>query len=245
MGPSGLEVEYPEGPKVPEGDLQMWCRGQVAFALHHWAAARADAASTLVVSDINVYYREGNPRAVVAPGAAVAFGVDPTPVVGRSVYKVWEVGAPPGFVLEIMSPFTAKSDQDRKPAKFAELGVREYWRCDPTGGDLMSPHLQGDRRVGSAWEPIAVHGDGAGGLVGHSSVLGLDLRSEPPKLRFFDLAADRWLLDPDDLLEAHAAAEAQAAAAEARIAAAEAQAAASEAELAALRRQTDQREPPG
>lgn len=237
LGPSGLEVEYPEGPKVPEGDLQMWCRGQVAFALRHWAAARPDAASTLVVSDINVYYREGDPRVVVAPDAAVSFGVDPAPVAGRSVYKVWEVGAPPGFVLEIMSPFTAVSDQVRKPAKFAELGVGEYWRCDPTGGDLMSPHLQGDRRCGDAWEPLEVRGDGTGGLVGHSPVLGLDIHCQPPKLRFFDPAAGRWLLDPDDLLEAHTTAAAQAAAAAA-------QAAAAEAELAALRRQLEQRQPP-
>lgn len=70
---------------------------------------------------------------------------------------------------------------------------------------------------------------------GHSAVLGLDLCWEPPKLRLFEPASGRWLLDPDDLLEAQRAAAARAASAAARADREAAARRAAEAELAALR----------
>ncbi|MCY3925117.1 MAG: hypothetical protein OXG52_06355, partial [bacterium] len=66
-------------------------------------------------------------------------------------------------------------------------------------------------------------------LTARSDVLGLELHWQPPKLRLYDPAAGAWLLDADDLHEAHEAEAAGRRAAERR-------AAAAEAELAALRR---------
>lgn len=115
--------------------------------------------------------------------------------------------------------------------------MQEYWRLDPTGGDYFTPPLQGENRRTGRWETIAVVPDGAGGgLRGHSAALGLDLCWQPPKLRLYDPAARRWLQDPDDLHEAHRAAEARASDAEARADDEAAARRAAEAELAALRR---------
>lgn len=237
VGPPGMDIEYPEGPQVPEGDLQTRRRMELLVALRHWLANQPGGAEAWVCCDINVYYKQGDPTVVVAPDIAVAFGVDVAAVDGQSTYRVWEAGAAPAFALEIASPRTVTVDVHQKPAKYAELGVQEYWRLDPTGGTLLDPPLQGERRRGDHWEPIDVTADAGDALRGHSSVLGLDLCWQPPKLRLFDPATGTWLLDPDDLLEAKQDAEARAdAAAAARRTA--------EAELAALQRHLENAPPP-
>ena len=229
-GPPEVEVEYPEGPKVPEGDLQVRRRAELHFALRHWLAERPDSDTAWASSDINVYYKQGDPTVVVCPDVAVAFGVNVAALDGRGTYRVWDAGAPPTFVLEVASPTTVAVDLTVKPARYAELGVQEYWRFDPTGGDLLNPLLQGERRRAGRWQPIEVTPGADGSLRGRSDALGLDLCWEPPKLRLFDPATASWLLDPDDLREARSAAEARAEAAEA--------------ELAALRRQLRRHSPP-
>jgi len=229
-GPPEVEIEYPEGPRVPEGDLQTRRRGELVVALRHWLAGRPGA---WVLNDINVYYAEGDPTVVVAPDVAVAFGVDTAAVAGRRTYKVWEAGAAPVFALEIASHTTYKRDLRAKPARFADLGVQEYWRLDPTGGDYFEPPLQGDRRRGGRWQTIETTPGADGALTGRSAALGLDLHWQPPKLRLRDPAAGTWLRDPDDLLEAAEAADAARVAAEDRAAAADARAGTAEARLAA------------
>ena len=259
------EVEYPEGEKVPEGDLHARRCAELVFALRHWLEGRPGGEAAWVCDDINVYYVEGDPREVAAPDVAVAFGVNVDALAGAGSYLVWEAGAAPGWVLEVASPATVDVDAVAKPAVYAAMGVVEYWRLDPHGGELFDPPLWGARRVGDGWEPIPV-GAGAGGVLrGHSAVLGLDLCWEPPKLRLFDTVTGEWLLDPDDRVGAQQAAEARAedhlvarraaeARADAAVAraedllearrAAEARAAAVEAELEELRRhlgRTDER----
>ena len=246
--PPEVEIYYPEGPPMPEGNLQTKRRMELMWALRRWFNERGDDVGAWVCCDINVYYRKGDIKAVVAPDVAVAFGVDAAAQEGQHTYRVWDAGAAPCFALEIASPKTVRTDLYVKPAKYAELGVAEYWRLDPTGGDLLDPPLQGETRHSGRWTPIKVTPD-RGGLRARSSVLGLDLCWQPPKLRLWDITESAWLPDPDDINARATAAEAQAAAAEAQLAeettartAAEAQLAeettartAAEAELAELR----------
>ena len=240
-GPPEVDIYYPEGPPMPEGNLQTRRRMELAWALRHWYDRRA-VEGAWVCCDINVYYRKGDRRAVVAPDVAVAFGVDAATQETEHTFRVWDTGAAPCFALEIASPTTIDVDLHEKPAKYAELGVAEYWRLDPTGGDLLDPPLQAERRVSGRWAAIEVTADAGGGLRGRSDVLGLDLCWQPPKLRLFDITAGVWLPDPDDEATARQAAEDRASAAEAELAeeatarqAAEDRASAAEAELAELR----------
>ena len=228
--PMGIGIEYPEGPKVPEGDLQTRRRLELYSALRGWLEEHPRRGDAWVGSDSNIYYEEGEREFVVAPDLVVAFGIDVSAVLERGTYRVWEAGAPPVFALEIASPSTYKRDLDAKPARFAELGVKEYWRLDPTGGDHFAPALQGDTRRRGRWETIPVRpGDGGGSLTGRSEALGLELHWQPPKLRFYDPAAGAWLLDHTEERQARRAEAAARRAAEDR-------AKAAEAELGALRR---------
>lgn len=219
------DVVYPATDSAPDSDLHHSRRFLVYGALRAWFWEREDA---WVGADLNVYYRYGDPKVVVAPDVFVTFGGDAAALDFPVSYRVWEVGAPPGFVLEIASKRTAKEDLRTKPEKYLDMGVDEYWRFDPTGGEFYSQVLQGDRRVGEVWEPVGIRDDGEGRLWGHSRCLGLDVFADVPRLRFRDPASGEWLPDPDNAPIARYAAEARAAAAEAR-------AAAAEAELAALR----------
>ena len=255
--PRLVDELYPEGEVVPEGDLHERRGGELVFALRHWLAARPGGEGAWVCHSMNVYFTEGDPRAVAAPDVAVAFGVNTGALAGAGSYLVWEAGAPPAWVLEIASPSTFHVDAADKPAVYAAMGVEEYWRLDPTGGALFDPPLWGARRVGDVWEPIEMRAEpievreGASGDVraepsghwrGHSEVLGLDLCWREPKLDLFDPDAGEWLLDPDGRRDAHLAAEAARRAAEDAHLAEKARADAAEAELAELRRRLD---PPG
>ena len=209
--PPEIEVDYPEGTPMPEGNLHTRRRMELVIALRHWFERRGDDVGAWVCCDINVYYKKGDINTVVAPDVAVAFGVDADAMETERTYRVWDAGAAPCFALEIASPTTVEVDLYDKPDKYAELGVQEYWRLDPTGGDLLNPPLQGERRVSGRWAPIEVTPEVGGGLRARSRVLGLDLCWQPPKLRLWDITEHAWLPDPDDEAAARQAAETRAA----------------------------------
>ncbi|MDE0116152.1 MAG: Uma2 family endonuclease [bacterium] len=220
---------------MPEGDMQTRRRMELVVALRGWLGEhRPDA---WVCCDINIYYREGDPRVVVAPDVAVAFGVDTAMVENKGTYKVWEAGAPPSFALEIASPNTFRTDLHEKPGRFADLGVEEYWRLDPTGGELYGAPLAAEHRRNGCWAPIPITAqqpDAHGvQLRGHSTALGLDLCWAPPKLRLYHPPTGAWLPDHDDLAEQL---QAEAAARQAEAAARQA----AETELEALRQRLNQ-----
>jgi len=79
------------------------------------------------------------------------------------------------FALEIASHTTYKRDLRAKPARFAELGVAEYWRLDPTGGALYGAPLAGDRLEGGVYQPITLHRLEKGNVWGRSEATGIDL----------------------------------------------------------------------
>jgi len=164
-------VEYPErqwiAQSVGHGDAVRLATA----ALEHHFRNRADV---LVAMELSVYYEQGNNRAWLRPDVLAAFGVGRG---GRSVFKVWEEGKAPDFVLEVASPSTADNDAWHKARQYARIGVREYWRLDPEGGVMGTP-LEGYRAPGGRYERVESVA-GAGGVEYlRSRVLGLELRSE-------------------------------------------------------------------
>ena len=230
------DVAYPATPTVPESGPHSRARSSIHGALRTWSAGRADC---WVGEDRNIYYCHGDNRVVVAPDVIVSFGVDPEALDDAASYCLWEVGAPPAFVLEIASEKTYKTDLDEKPPKYLDMGVAEYWRFDPTGEFLQSA-LQGDRRTGDRWQPIDIVTTADGALTAHSHALDLTLAAQGQRLRFRDPHSGTWLLDPDDQVAATAAAEARADQQAARADQQTARAERAEAELAALRRRLDE-----
>lgn len=52
-------------------------------------------------------------------------------VCDRSKFQKGIVFGAPDFIVEVLSPSTAKKDMGLKTTKYAEAGVREYWIVDP------------------------------------------------------------------------------------------------------------------
>ena len=82
-----------------------------------------------------IYYREGDPQAVVAPDVFVVVGADSA---DRSTYRLWDEPKGPDFLLEFTSRSTRHEDQVIKRELYRSLGVREYWQFDPTD-DYLEP----------------------------------------------------------------------------------------------------------
>ena len=256
-------VEYRSGDGQPmaENDWQLHAiLDSVGALLDHFL----DRPDVYVSGDLFIYYEEGNPRARVAPDVFVVFGV---PNHKRPIYKLWEEGVVPAFVMEVASVSTWREDEGRKARLYERLGVPEYWQYDPTG-EYLGLRLKGRRLVDGAYVPQPVVESLDGTLLLQSESLGLDFLVQGEESHFVDPATGKRLFGRREQLAEHRAdrlragaaesragaaesradaaesradaAESQAAAAESQAAAAESRAEAAEAELAALRAQLDE-----
>ncbi len=169
--------------------------------LRNWFASHL---RVQVGANIFLYYQEGHISKRLTPGLFVVRGLEALP---ERSYKIWEVGRPPTFVLDLDSPSTHERDRDEKQALYASMGVKEYWRFAPTGflNDPEGPRvrLAGGVLRGLGYEPLESAADGSI----HSEVLGLEIRAdEPPEtrhlLRFRDPETGQDLLTFSELQEA-------------------------------------------
>ncbi|MYD98394.1 MAG: Uma2 family endonuclease [Gammaproteobacteria bacterium] len=226
------EDGYPFSDARPmaEGDFHGDVLGYARSTLQAWFADRNAYAST----DKFLFLEEGNRRAAVVPDILVAFGPPGGP---RQSYKHWEEGKAPDFILEVLSADNWRNDVIRKPALYADLGVREYWTFDPRGVRTDGgPPLEG-WRFGAGGHRVAIPSTPDGGYL--SQVLGLEICRDGRLLRFRDPESGEVLpdyLESEQMRRRAAAArqdaESRAASAEARAASAEARAASAEARLA-------------
>ena len=104
---------------------------------------------------------------------------------------------------------TLSIEQGVKKGIYAFLGVIEYFQYDPRGDDLQ-PQLQGYRLVAGNYWPIPSMSLPDGTLSLRSEVIGLDLRLESDKLRFYDPIEGKNLLTHEESEEARKQAEKQA-----------------------------------
>ena len=150
------------------------------------------------------------------PDLLIAFGVDPAANIARKGYYIEEQGKPPDFVLEVASESTGRRDEVDKRESYANMGVPEYWRFDPSGGLYHSAPLAGDRLVDGVYVPISIDQSAEGHFRGRSPALGLDLCWEAGDLRFWDPASHRYLQTFREVSVRADAADARADAADAR-----------------------------
>ena len=150
--------------------------------------------SALVEGNTVVCYDPYDLNKRVLPDCYVAFGVNPPEIYRQNGYLIWVVGKPPDFVLEIGSKSTARRDLTEKRDLYASMGVPEYWRFDPTGGDHYGRALAGERLVGGAYEEIPLGIDAGGLACGESPTIGLSLCVRGGNLVFYDAASGEYLL---------------------------------------------------
>ena len=218
-------IFYPEtdGMPLPDGETQapQYIRvvGTVAVHFRNVPGARVNG-------NTFIYYEEGNRNRRISPDCYVLLGMSQEAEESferNNTYLLWEVGKAPDFVLEIGSESTADVDLGSKRGLYAELGVGEYWRYDPTGGDFYGNPLVGEILVEGEYRPIPLKHESDGRVWGHSEALKLELWWEDGDLRFWDPVVGRWLLSQEEEREGRIAAEDRADIAEARVAELEAE----------------------
>ncbi len=174
-------------------------------------------------TDTNICYDRSNLNARVAPDVYIAFGVDAEAIRPRKLYLPWEVGKSPDWVLEVASESTSREDVNRKPDIYAQIGVPEYWRFDPTGGRYHGEPLYGGRLVDGSYRPIELTTEPDGILKGYSQTLGLSFCWDEGWPRLYDTSTGKYLENWRETSNARVEAETRARAAEERAAEAEAE----------------------
>ena len=184
MSPTSLgpdEIYYPDSDGQPLGDND-WQFTAILGAVDGLRVHFAERPDVYVFGDMFIYYTEEDPEQSVAPDVCVAFGV---PKHKRMVYKVWEEGTMPHFVMEVASQRTWRDELGPSGRCTSGLASRKYWRFDPRG-EFFHPALQGLSLDEGRYRPIAERvRDGRREIP--SAVLGLTLRAEQGLVRFHDL----------------------------------------------------------
>lgn len=206
------EIFYPESDGKPIAETEL----HIEELIYVWQALKGhfeDEDDVFVGANLFLYYRKGDPSAVVAPDDFVVKGV-PKLLPGnrrRKKYLLWEEGKVPCFVLEITSESTRVEDIEKKRI-YEKLGVEEYFQYDPFG-EYMTPRLQGFRLVEGRYRPLPPNSDGS--LLSHST--GVVFFIEGDQLCLTEAAPGALLLRGEEEREARRQAEEKAAAeAEAR-----------------------------
>ena len=170
------------------------------FVARHFASQP----DVLVCTDGFIFYNQYSMNYHFRPDLYVAFNVDKEAIRRRNGYVIWEVGRPADFALEVASETTNERDTAEKPGLYASVGIGEYWRVDPTGGDWYGYALAGDVLVDGIYHPIDLHTEADGTQWGYSAALDLCLCWNPAwdwdvddesKLRFYDRKTGRYLCD--------------------------------------------------
>ena len=179
--------------------------------------------NVLLTGEIYVRFDEKDAREL-APDFIFARQVSPPErVIRRNGYVISEVGKPPDLVLEVGSRSTGRRDYTVKREGYAALGIREYWRFDPSGGEYHDRPLAGDTLINGEYTPIEIVAESDGRHWGYSEILELELWWEEGTLRFRNHESGQFLLTPEELAADRLVAHERAGTAEARVAELEAE----------------------
>ena len=174
---------------------------------------------TDIFLDVNtiICYEPSNLNIRVSPDLYIALGVEADAIRSRKIYLPWEVGKPPDFVMEIASSSTGSEDIGRKRRIYAEIGVSEYWRFDPTGGEYHGAPMACERLTDGEYRTISLTTEPDGVLKGYSDSLGFSLCWDDGEPLLYDPTTDMYLEDWQDERAARLEGEARAEAAEAEL----------------------------
>ena len=212
----GGEIDYasldfnPDVPEPPEDSMEQNRELDEIIGLLRAYVTDFDSRPDIFLDrETNICYDPRNLNVRVAPDVYLAFGVDANAIRPRKLYLPWEVGKPPDWVLEIASESTGQQDVNRKPAVYAQIGVPEYWRFDPSGGNYHGQPLAGARLVNGEYQPVELTTAPDGVLKGYSPTLQLSLCWDEGWPRLYDPSTGAYLENWRQVQAARAQAEAR------------------------------------
>lgn len=203
------DVYYPESDGEPMAETELH-RVVMTDLINGLRRRYASSPDVYINGNMFFYDVQGNPRSSFSPDVFVVKGI---PKEMRRIYKIWEEGEVPCFIVEVTSNKTRKEDTDSMKPRYERLGCEEYFLFDPYG-DYLAPRLQGYLLENGRYHPLAANPDGSL----FSRTTGLLLRIEGNRLRLVDAATGEEILWDEEieprLMERAAQAERRAAQAE-------------------------------
>ena len=195
-GVSPPPQEYPDwsnlpDPDPPEDGMLQYPTIRVIGPLI--AAHFAHRPDVLVARDGFLCWDRRDRNAKLAPDWIIAFGVDAAARMKDNGYLIWEAGKPPDIVIEVASPNTASRDLGIKRDIYADIAVPEYWRLDPTGGDLYGEPLVGERLADGEYRRFDLYRDAEGRILSHSPAMNLDIYWDGEDFGIYDPATGQYL----------------------------------------------------
>ena len=190
---SMLEFDPDGGDRPPDNMEQSIPIQEFLWLIHSWLEDFYRRPDVFIDNGNFICYDPSNLNVRVAPDLYIAIGVDAEAIRSRRLYLPWEVGKPPDWALEVASESTGSVDTGRKRRIYAEIGIPEYWRFDPTGGDYHGRALSGERLVNGAYQPIELTTEPDGVLKGYSDALGISLCWDDGRPRLYDPATGEYL----------------------------------------------------
>ena len=191
---SSLEFDPDGGDRPPDHMEQSVPIQEFLWLIHAWLEDFYRRPDVFIDNGNFICYDPSNLNIRVAPDVYISLGVDAEAIRSRRLYLPWEVGKPPDWVLEVASESTGNVDTGRKRRIYAEIGIPEYWRFDPTGGDYHGQALAGEQLVDGTYQPIELTTEPDGVLKGYSEALGISLCWDDGRPRFHDPTAGEYLL---------------------------------------------------
>lgn len=182
FGPDAPSLPDPE--PIPDGMFQ---NPSILYAMQILDdVVVGDSDHVFIDMNTIVYYEPTDRNRRFQPDIYIAFGVDAAAIMRRNGYVIWEAGKPPDFALEVASESTANNDTGWKRDRYAQVGIREYWRFDPSGGNLYGRCLEGEYLENAVYRPFTIRTDADGVTWGYSPLLNLNLRCNAGTLELQD-----------------------------------------------------------
>ncbi len=161
---------YEEPEPIEDGMQQEPTITLLLFVLRRWFRGR----NVFVGAKGFIFWNRCDAKERISPDCMVTLDTDPDFIYEFPNYFLWEVNKPPDVVMEVASPSTASNDLGHKRDVYARLGAREYWKFDPTGGDLYGVALMGECLVDGEYVPYELNVEPDGSMWSRSEVLNLD-----------------------------------------------------------------------
>ena len=213
---AALEYNPDEPEPMPDAMEQEFVVQEILGIMHSRFTGFKTRPDVFLSSNTILCYDPTNLNVRRQPDIYLAFGVDQGAIRRRRIYLPWEAGKPPDLALEVGSESTGAKDTRVKPAVYATIGIREYWRFDPSGGEHHGEPMSGWVLRDGAYHPVELTTAPDGILKGYSELMELYLCWDEGWPRFYDPATGTYL---ENWRQERAAHEAERAAYEARQAA--------------------------
>ena len=194
------EIDYasldynPDDPEpMPDAMEQEFVVQEILGIMHSRFTGFKTRPDVFLSSNTILCYDPSNLNVRRQPDIYLAFGVDQAAIRRRRLYLPWEAGKPPDLALEVGSESTGSEDTIVKHRVYAAVGISEYWRFDPSGGDHHGGPMSGWVLRDGEYQPAELTTEPDGILKGYSDLMELYLCWDEGWPRFYDPATETYL----------------------------------------------------